>query len=80
MYLIFQTLQLAKEKSIEVCLQQGCTDDVTTYWFNSIENQITLQGAIEVPDEQEYLLTPQEISELKTQQYMTENGWFPNIM
>jgi hypothetical protein len=80
MYLIYQSLQLAQDKSFETCLQVGCTDDVTTYWFNCIENQNTLQGAIEVPEEQEYLLTTQEISELQTQQYMIDNGWFPNII
>jgi len=79
-YLIFQSLQDAKDRSMEICIQTGCTDNVTTYWFNCIENQDTLQGAMEIPEDQESLLTTEEISELKTQQYMIDNGWFPNIL
>lgn len=79
-YLIFPTLQDAKDRSMEICTQTGCTDDDTTYWFNCIENQDTLEGAMEIPEDQENFLTTQEISELQTQQYMIDNGWFPEII
>ncbi len=79
-YLIFTTEQDALDRSQEICIQTGCTGDVTIYWFGCIVNQNTLEGALEVPEDQENFLTTQEISELKDQQYMVDNGWFPEII
>ena len=76
MYLIFPSLQDALNRSQEICQQQGCTGDITTYWFGCIENQTTLEGAMEIPEGQEDVLLLQEISILQDQQYMVDNGWF----
>jgi hypothetical protein len=74
-YLIFSSLQGAQDRSQAICQQQGCTGDITTYWFSCIENKNTLEGAMVVPEDQESLLTSEEISELKNEQYMIDNGW-----
>ena len=74
-YLIFSSLQEAQDRSQEICQQQGCTGDITTYWFSCIENQTTMEGAMVIPEDQESLLTPEEISELKDERYMEMNGW-----
>ena len=74
-YLIFPSLQDALNRSQAICQQQGCTGDITTYWFGCIENQTTLEGAMQVPEGYEDVLTPQEISDLENQQYMVDNGW-----
>jgi hypothetical protein len=77
-YLLFQTEQEALNRSKEICISQGCTGDTTTYWFEVIKNSLTEEGAMQVPEGQELLLTEQEILELKNQQYMNDNGWFPD--
>lgn len=75
-YLIFSTNQQALNRSQEICISQGCARETTTYWFAVIKNNTTNEGAIIIPEEQIYLLTEQEISELKDYQYMYDNGWF----
>jgi hypothetical protein len=77
-YLIFPTMQLALNRSQEICVSQGCTGDTTTYWFGCTEHPTTEEGAMQIPEGQEALLTEQEILELKDQQYMNDNGWFPD--
>jgi hypothetical protein len=71
-------MQLALDRSQEICVSQGCTGDTTTYWFGCIEHPITGEGAMYVPEDQEYLITEEEILELKDYQYMYDNGWFPD--
>ena len=77
-YLIFSTIQLALNRSQEICISQGCTGNTTTYWFGCIKHPITEEGAMHVPEDQEYLITEEEILELKDYQYMYDNGWFPD--
>jgi hypothetical protein len=77
-YLLFETEQEGLNRSQEICISQGCTGDTTTYWFGVIKHPLTEQGAMQVPEEQESLLTEQEVLELKDQQYMNDNGWFPD--
>jgi hypothetical protein len=77
-YLIFPTMQLALDRSQEICVSQGCTGDATTYWFGCTEHPTTGEGAMQVPEDQEYLITEEEILELKDYQYMYDNGWFPD--
>jgi len=78
-YLIFPTMHLALNKSQEICVSQGCTGDITTYWFGCIEHPITGKGTIQIPEDQQYLLTEEEILQLKDYQYMYDNGWFPDV-
>jgi hypothetical protein len=91
-YLIFSTLQLALNKSQEICISQGCTGDVTTHWFGCISHPITGQGAMQVSKGEDYIvvnedgtetikngesvLTEEEILQLKDYQFMYDNGWF----
>ena len=75
-YLILPTEQKALDRSQEICISQGCTRETTTYWFEVIKNNTTNEGAIIVPEEQIYLLTQQEVQQLKDYQYMYDNGWF----
>lgn len=77
-YLLFQTEQLALDRSHEICISQGCTGDTTTYWFGVILHPITQEAAMQVTDDYQYLLTETEITELKNQKFMNDNGWFPN--
>jgi hypothetical protein len=77
-YLIFKTEQDALNRSQEICISQGCTGNTTTYWFGVIKHRITEEGAMQIPEGQESILTEQEISELKDQTYMQDNGWFPD--
>lgn len=78
-YLIYNTKQEALNRSheIAVMLGSGGGDDVTQYWFAVVENSDTGQAAMEV--ENEGLLQPAEIAELKDEQYMIDNGWFKII-
>lgn len=75
-YLIFPTEQEALDRSEQIAIGQGCTGDITKYWFGTIVNPSTQQGAMVVPEEEESLLTPQEVDSLKDEQYMVANGWF----
>lgn len=75
-YLIFPSLMDAVNRSEEVSRLQSLTEDISVYRFGCIEHLITLQGVMEVPEGKESLLTSQEISELKNEQYMVDNGWF----
>jgi acyl carrier protein len=60
-YLLFETEQEGLNRSQEICISQGCTGDTTTYWFGVIKHPLTEQGAMQVPEEQESLLTEQEV-------------------
>jgi hypothetical protein len=77
-YLIFSTLQLALNKSQEICISQGCNNSTTIHWFKCIEHPLTGEGAMKIPENQEYLISEQEILELKDYQYMYDNNWFSN--
>lgn len=75
-YLIFSSFMDAINRSEDVSRQQSLTEDISVYRFGCVENVNTLQGAMELPEGKENLLTSQEISELKDDQYMLDNGWF----
>jgi hypothetical protein len=77
-YLIFSTLQLALNKSQEICISQGCNNSTTIHWFKCIEHPLTGEGAMKISENQEYLISEQEILELKDYQYMYDNNWFSN--
>ena len=76
MYLIYPTLQDAlNSRSFEVCLSGDCINNVTIYTLSCIENQTNLEGAMVVPEDQEYLLTPEQFAQLENEQFMLDNGW-----
>ncbi len=78
-YLIFSTIQLALNRSQEICVSQGCTGDTTIYWFGCTEHPTTGEGAMRVLENQEHLIIEEEILQLKDYQYMYDNGWFPDV-
>jgi len=78
-YLIYQDLQSAKDRSFQIADEQGCTDDVTMYWFTVISHPTNGEGAMCIGEGEENKLTTQEQSELVNQQYMDDNGWFPPL-
>ena len=80
MYLIFPTEQAAMDRSEQIAIAQGCTGDVTKYWFAWIVSYTNApETALIVPDDEADKLTPAEITELKNQAYMEMIGWFPPV-
>lgn len=78
LYLIFPTEQAAMDRSEQIAIINGCTGDVTKYWFGWIVSYTNApETALMVPDNQTDELTPTEVTELKDQAYMEANGWFP---
>lgn len=78
MYLIFPTEQAAMDRSEQIAIAQGCTGDVTKYWFAWIVSYTNApESAMMVPEDETDKLTPIEVTELKDQAYMEANGWFP---
>lgn len=75
LYLIFPTEQDAQDRSHEIAVAQGCSG-VTQYWFGWIVHPTTLEGALQIPEDQQSLLTEEEIAELKDQAFMEAGGWF----
>lgn len=75
LYLIFPTEQDAQDRSHEIAVAQGCSG-VTQYWFGWIVHPTTLEGALQIPEDQQSLLTEEEIAELKDQTFMEAGGWF----
>lgn len=79
-YLVFSTEQAAKDRSEQIAVMNGCSGDVTTYWFGWIVSYTNApESALMVPEDETDKLTPIEVTELKDQAYMEANGWFPPI-
>lgn len=78
MYLIYSNQSLAEDRSKQIAANEGCTNDITHYWFSTIVSYTNPPfAALEIPDNQTDLLTAFEISQLKDKAYMEANGWFP---
>ena len=75
LYLIFPTEQDAQDRSHEIAVAQGCSG-VTQYWFGWIVHPTNGEAALQIPEDQENLLTEEEIASLQDQAYMEANGWF----
>lgn len=75
LYLIFPTEQDAQDRSHEIAVAQGCSG-VTQYWFGWIVHPTNGEAALQIPEDQENLLSPEEIASLQDQAYMEANGWF----
>jgi hypothetical protein len=76
LYLIFASEQDAIDASSQIAVEQGCTGDVTSYWFSWINHPTNGESALQVPEDQTSVLTEGEIALLKDQQFMDDNGWF----
>jgi len=76
-YLIFNTKEEGENRNKEIAISLGCNqnqNDITKYWFAMLEkgNEI----ALVITDET--LLSEDEKSRLKDEEYMIENGWINN--
>jgi hypothetical protein len=74
LYLIFASEQDAIDASSQIAVEQGCTGDVTSYWFSWINHPTNGESALQVTETS--VLTEGEIALLKDQQFMDDNGWF----
>lgn len=78
-YLIFPDLMSAKVRSNQQAIAQGCQPP-TLYWWGTIQNQTTMQGAVVIDDSGQYGtdgLTDAEIAALIPQASM-DPSWFPS--
>lgn len=78
-YLIYPNHAEAEARSFDIATEQGCTDDVTMFWFGIVDHPTNGESAMQIPEGEEDKLTEQEQSELVSQEYMDVNGWFPPI-
>jgi hypothetical protein len=78
-YLIYPSHELAVQRSYNIASEQGCTDDVTAYWFVIVDHPTNGESAMQILEGEEDKLTPEEQSQLVSQQFMDDNGWFPLI-
>lgn len=78
-YLIFANRQLCDSRNNQIAIAKGSgkPGDVTVYWFASIGHPRNSEWAMMVDDNT--LITPQEVSQLKDYAYMNANGWFEKI-
>jgi hypothetical protein len=74
LYLIFASEQDAIDASSQIAVEQGCTGDVTSYWFSWINHPTNGESALQVTETS--VLTEGEIASLQDQQFMDDNGWF----
>lgn len=66
LYLIFPTEQAAKDRSEQIAIAQGCTGNVTEYWFGWTTNET--YWALMIPEDETDKLTQAEIDSLITEQ------------
>ena len=79
-YLIYTTKASAISRSKQIAASLGCGDadgDMTKEWFGIIEH--LTQAALCIPEGEESKLTTQQINQLKTYDFMKQQGWFPDI-
>ena len=79
-YLVFENKILAKNRSSEIAQSLGCgsnIDDVTSEWFGVLEHPTTKKGTLIITLGEEDKLTEEEVSNLLTEEFMRQEGWFP---
>ena len=76
-YLIYSNHQQAEDRSFDIATEQGCSDYVTSYWFNVVDHPTNGEAAMCIGEGEEDKLTIEEQNELVSQLYMDINGWFP---
>ena len=79
-YLIKDTHQIAIDRSVEVYEDKYplATKTGVTCFFVVIDNPTPTEAALVVRERDIELLTESEQGELKSEQYMIDNGWFPD--
>jgi len=78
-YLIYPSHELADQRSYDIADEQGCTNNVTTHWFGIVDHPTSGESAMQIIEGEEDKLTVEEQSQLVSQQFMDDNGWFPPI-
>jgi hypothetical protein len=77
-YLIYGNEQDAKNRSEQIANEQGCSGNLTKYWFGWITSYSNPPAtAMIVPDDQTDLLNHSEQSLLQTNAQLEAMGWFP---
>jgi hypothetical protein len=69
--------EAAKTRDRAIAIMQGCSGLITEYWFQIIKHPEREEWGMTIPEGEEDKLTTEEISTLKTEEYMDEDGWFP---
>lgn len=82
-YLIYNTKAAAQSRTAQIATNLGCGKnpaDVTKYWFGVIEHPTNIpQSALMIPEGEEDKLTTTERNALKSEDFMTQQGWFTNL-
>lgn len=72
----FLSEQSAINRSEEIANFQGCTRDVTRYWFRWFKHSSSDEWSLDIIDGHESLLTQDEQNACKTYIELDSNGWF----
>ena len=76
-YLIgFLSEESVKTRTYEVAHVQGCTDNITEFWFGWIEHPARVEFGLIVPENEQFRLTDEEQAALKTYSELEADGWF----
>lgn len=77
-YLIGLTPEEAAKTRTRIAAEsKGCAGHITEYWFAVIKHYLEDKWGLCIPEDQEDLLTPEEIASLKTWEYLDSDGWWP---
>ena len=74
----YSTLASAQNRSNEIAITQGCTGDITAYWFGWIKHPDRAEWGLVIPEEYESLLTAEEQALLESYATLDADGWFPD--
>jgi hypothetical protein len=78
-YLIYSSKYSAESRTRQIAERLGCGDDIydaTQNWFGIIEHPTLPFYALCVPFGEEDKITKQQVNQLKTYEFMLQNGWF----
>lgn len=77
-YLIYANEQDAKNRSEQIANEQGCSGNLTKYWFGWVISYSNSPAtALIVPEDQMTKLDSSEQSLLQTQSQLESMDWFP---
>lgn len=77
-YLIYGNEQDAKNRSEQIANEQGCSGNLTKYWFGWVTSYSNPPAtALIIPEDQTDKLNPSEQSLLQTQDQIKSMDWFP---
>ena len=74
----FLNIDYITNKNKELAEKENCFGDITKYVFDIIKKYQADEWGFIVPSDYEDRLTQEERNELKSMQYMIDNGWLNN--